>query len=86
MEMLRTAVSSDSFDDPDKDSNDADANRRKAMRLIAKMPTMVARYERRRAGEEPIPPDPRSATRPTSSTCSPASSRRRPRRRRSTSP
>jgi citrate synthase len=56
--MLRTAVSSDSFDDPDKDANDADANRRKAMRLIAKMPTMVARYARRRAGEEPIPPDP----------------------------
>jgi len=58
MEMLRTAVSSDSFDDPDKDANDADANRRKAMRLIAKMPTMVARYARRRAGDEPIPPDP----------------------------
>src|SRR3954452_10685505 len=58
MEMLRTAVSSDSFDDPDKDSNDPDANRRKATRLIAKMPTMVARYARRRAGEDPIPPDP----------------------------
>ena len=30
MEMLRTAVSSDSFDDPDKDSNANDANVRKA--------------------------------------------------------
>src|SRR6476469_829753 len=58
MEMLRTAVSSDSFDDPDKDSNAADANVRKATRLIAKMPTMVARYHRRRNGLEPIPPDP----------------------------
>jgi citrate synthase len=58
MEMLRTAVSSDSFDDPDKESNDSEANRRKAMRLIAKMPTMVARYARRRAGEEPVAPDP----------------------------
>ncbi len=58
MEMLRTAVSSDSFDDPDKDSNAEDANVRKATRLIAKMPTMVARYHRRRAGLEPIPPDP----------------------------
>jgi citrate synthase len=58
MEMLRTAVSSDSFDDPDKDSNAADANIRKATRLIAKMPTMVARYHRRRSGLEPIPPDP----------------------------
>jgi citrate synthase len=58
MEMLRTAVSSDSFDDPDKDSNAPDANVRKATRLIAKMPTMVARYHRRRNGLEPIPPDP----------------------------
>jgi citrate synthase len=58
MEMLRTAVSSDSFDDPDKDSNSPDANVRKATRLIAKMPTMVARYHRRRNGLEPIPPDP----------------------------
>jgi citrate synthase len=58
MEMLRTAVSSDSFDDPDKDSNAPDANVRKATRLIAKMPTMVARYHRRRNGLAPIPPDP----------------------------
>src|SRR6476620_11101847 len=58
MEMLRTAVSADSFDDPDKDSNEADANIRKATRLIAKMPTMVARYDRRRRGLEPVPPDP----------------------------
>src|SRR5690349_11662076 len=46
MEMLRTAVSADSFDDPDKDSNDPEADFRKATRLIAKMPTMVARYAR----------------------------------------
>jgi 2-methylcitrate synthase len=58
MEMLRTAVSSDSFDDPDKDSNADDANVRKATRLIAKMPTIVARYARRRQGLEPIDPDP----------------------------
>ena len=72
MEMLRTAVSSDSFDDPDKDSNAEDANVRKAMRLIAKMPTMVARYHRRRNGLEPIPPDPslsHAAMPPTSCTC-----------------
>ena len=58
MEMLRTAVSADSFDDPDKNSNEQDANVRKAIRLIAKMPTMVARYDRRRHGLEPIAPDP----------------------------
>jgi citrate synthase len=59
MEMLRTAVSSDSFDDPDKNSNSEDANFRKATRLIAKMPTMVARYDRRRRGLDPVGPDPR---------------------------
>ncbi len=59
MEMLRTAVSSDSFDDPDKNANSEDANFRKAARLIAKMPTMVARYDRRRRGLDPIPSDPR---------------------------
>ena len=58
MEMLRTAVSSDSFDDPDKNSNAEDANFRKATRLIAKMPTIVARYDRRRHGLEPIESDP----------------------------
>jgi citrate synthase len=58
MEMLRTAVSADSFDDPDKDSNSEQANIRKATRLIGAMPTMVARYDRRRKGLEPIDPDP----------------------------
>jgi citrate synthase len=57
MEMLRTAVSSDSFDDPDKNSNSEAANFAKATRLIAKMPTMVARYDRRRRGLDPIAPD-----------------------------
>ena len=67
MEMLRTAVSADSFDDPDKDSNDREANVRKATRLIAKMPTMVARYDRRRRGPSRSRPTPRSATPRTSS-------------------
>lgn len=58
MEMLRTAVSATSLDDPDKDSNAEDANLRKAMRLIAKVPTIIARYQRRREGKEPVEPDP----------------------------
>ncbi|MDQ4082424.1 MAG: citrate synthase, partial [Actinomycetota bacterium] len=58
METLRTAVSATSFDDPDKDSNDEEANQRKAIRLVAKIPTLIAHYERRRQGEEPVPPDP----------------------------
>jgi citrate synthase len=58
MEMLRTAVSATSFDDPDKDSNEEDANQRKALRLIAKIPTLIARYQRRRERKEPVDPDP----------------------------
>jgi citrate synthase len=58
MEMLRSAVSATSFDDPDKDSNDEEANHRKAIRLIAKIPTLIARYQRRREGREPVEPDP----------------------------
>jgi citrate synthase len=58
MEMLRTAVSASSFDDPDKDENSEDANCRKATRLIGAMPTMIARYGRRRRGLEPVDPDP----------------------------
>jgi citrate synthase len=58
MEMLRTAVSADSTCDPDKNSNAEDANIRKATRLIGGMPAMVARYDRRRRGLDPIDPDP----------------------------
>ena len=58
MEMLRTAVSTLSFSDPGRGKTDADSARRTATRLIAKLPTIVARYERRREGLEPVAPDP----------------------------
>lgn len=58
MEMLRTAVSATSFDDPDEGSNSEEANRRKALRLLAKIPTLIGRYQRRREGREPVAPDP----------------------------
>jgi len=58
MEMLRTAVSAASFDDSDKASNDEAANQRKAIGLIAKIPTLIGRYERRRQRKEPVEPDP----------------------------
>ena len=58
MEMLRTGVSATSFDDPDKDAVDEEANRRKALRLVSKMPTLIAWYQRRREGKEPIEPSP----------------------------
>ena len=48
MEMLRTAVSSLSFDDPAEAEIDRANERRKAARLIALLPTIVARYDRRR--------------------------------------
>jgi citrate synthase len=57
MEALRTAVSALSFDDPDKDSNERAANERKAVRLVSQLPTVIARYERRRKGLEPVEPD-----------------------------
>jgi citrate synthase len=58
MEMLRTAVSSDSVDDPRKDSNSPEDDLAKAIGLIARMPVMIARYHRRRVGLEPVAPDP----------------------------
>jgi citrate synthase len=58
METLRTAVSALSFSDPGEDAIDAASERRKAISLIAQLPTIVARYERRRRGEAAVAPDP----------------------------
>lgn len=57
MDMLRTAVSALAFTDPDRDANDREAEVRKAARLIAQAPTIVARYHRRRQGLDPAEPD-----------------------------
>ncbi|HEY8706135.1 MAG TPA: citrate/2-methylcitrate synthase [Gaiellaceae bacterium] len=59
MDMLRTAVSALAFADPDRGSNDRDIEIRKASHLIAQMPTIVARYQRRREGLAPVDPDPK---------------------------
>jgi citrate synthase len=58
METLRTAVSALSFDDPDEAAIDRASERRKAAQLIAQLPTIVARYHRRREGLEAVAPDP----------------------------
>jgi citrate synthase len=58
MELLRTAVSSLSFSDPAEAAVDPTNERRKAAQLIAQLPTVVARYQRRRVGLDAIPPDP----------------------------
>jgi citrate synthase len=57
METLRTAVSALSFADPAESATDRDNERRKALALIARLPTIVARYERRRRGAAAVPPD-----------------------------
>ena len=41
-DVLRTAVSASVFVDPDRGNNGREAESRKAMRLIAQLPTMVA--------------------------------------------
>jgi citrate synthase len=58
METLRTAVSSLSFSDPAEDAIDREQEVRKALALIAQLPTIVARYERRRRGLPVVAPDP----------------------------
>jgi citrate synthase len=56
MAVLRTAVSASSLFDPAADDNSLEANRRKAIRLTAQLPTIVAAYARLRQGQEPVPP------------------------------
>jgi citrate synthase len=59
MEALRTAVSALSFYDPEIEDISLEATQRKAVRLIAQLPTMCAAYQRLRMGKEPIAPNPR---------------------------
>jgi citrate synthase len=58
MSMLRTAVSASSAKDPDGWDTSEEANYRKAIRLCAVLPTMVAYYDRMRKGEDLVHPDP----------------------------
>jgi citrate synthase len=57
MSMLRTAVSASSAVDPDGWDTSEEANYRKAMRLTAVLPTMVAHFDRMRKDQPVIPPD-----------------------------
>lgn len=59
MEVLRTGVSALSAFDPDADDNSREATLRKATRLVAEMPTLVAAWERIRRGRPPVSPNPR---------------------------
>jgi citrate synthase len=57
MEALRSLVSLASADDPDAESNDSAANLRKAARLTAQQPVLIAAYEAARRGRELPPAD-----------------------------
>lgn len=56
MAALRTAVSSLALYDEEADVMDEAANRRKAIRLLAKIPTIITAFSRIREGKEPISP------------------------------
>ena len=55
LDALRTAVSAAAALDPDAASIEAEANERKAIRLTALIPALVAAWHRIRTGREPIP-------------------------------
>ncbi len=59
MEVLRTGVSALSAWDPDAADNSREASLRKATRLTAQMPTLVATWERVRRGKPVVAPNPR---------------------------
>ncbi|MBM3268954.1 MAG: citrate synthase [Candidatus Sericytochromatia bacterium] len=56
MAALRTSVSALAFADLEAEDNSEAANRRKAVRLTAKLATIVAAFDRIRSGQEPIAP------------------------------
>ncbi len=58
MDMLQAAVPMLAMADQDIEKDDREANVRMAKRLIARMPAVVAAWERIRNDKEPLPPDP----------------------------
>ncbi|HLT57536.1 MAG TPA: citrate synthase [Limnochordales bacterium] len=56
MAVLRTAVSALGVVDPDAGIHDQEANRRKALRILARVPMIIAYHARLREGQEPVPP------------------------------
>jgi citrate synthase len=59
MSMLRSSISASSAFDPDGWDDSLPAQYRKALRLIAETPTLIAMYDRLRTGREVVPPNPR---------------------------
>ncbi|MFC6010780.1 bifunctional 2-methylcitrate synthase/citrate synthase [Nocardia lasii] len=56
MDVVRTAISYLGAEDPAEDDNSPKANRDKALRMLAVLPTIVAADHRRRRGLDPIAP------------------------------
>jgi citrate synthase len=57
MAVLRTSISSLALYDEEADDMSEEANRRKAIRLQAKIPTIVTAFSRIREGKDPITPN-----------------------------
>ena len=58
MDALRSAVSVLASYDPEVADASRDANLRKALRITAKVATLVAAFHRIQQGKRPLPPDP----------------------------
>ena len=58
MDALRSAVSVAGIYDPDGNAMTPEANHRKAVRLVAQVPTMVAAFDQVRSGRDPVSPNP----------------------------
>ncbi len=58
MELLRTVTSLMSSYDPDRGDTSLDAMRRRALRLVAQFPTIVATFDHMRNNRDPVTPDP----------------------------
>ena len=56
MSALRTGVSLLGLTDPERSDDGREATRRKGIRLIARVPTLVAAFDRARRGSEPLVP------------------------------
>ncbi|MEK7701176.1 MAG: citrate/2-methylcitrate synthase [candidate division NC10 bacterium] len=59
MEVLRTGVSALAAFDPDAADNSCEATARKSLRLTARLPTLVAAWERIRRGRPIVAPNPK---------------------------
>ncbi len=58
MHALRTLVSALALHDAEADDSSEDANERKAIRLLAKTPALIANFDRHRKGKDFMTPDP----------------------------